>query len=540
MNLKTLYPRISRTDALESRAEFYYDEKEAADVIFFFENLLKHSKGRFAGKPFIPQPWQKDFLETLFGWKSIKTDFRRFKTVFLTCAKKNGKSTLMAGLSLYLLTADREPSAEIYNVASDVNQASLVFREATLMIKASPALGQMLEINASRRNISDESTDSFCRVLPGSDFRIEGLNSHGVFLDELHCQRDRRLFDALKFSGSARDQSVFCMATTAGFDKSSIAFDQYRYAKQVIQDPDYDPSFLPMVYEPADAEDWKTEEAWKQANPSFGVTLNSEAFDSDFREAEQSLTQQNAFRRYRVNQWVAQQTRYINLDKWEEGDLPPIESLEGRPCWIGIDLSSTVDVTAAAFLFPYTDEEGELSYDVRMRFWIPEETAKSREQKEGLPYSVWLNDPNNGLTMTPGDVVDYDFIRKSINEDGERYSVQKVVIDRWNATQLAVQLNGDGFETLGFSMSFGSMSAPTKHLNTLIHSGKLRHNGNKILSAMAGNVSVKTDPAGNLRPVKPPHGSSQRIDGIVALIMAIGAQTQEKPEEDKTPEILIF
>ena len=174
MNLKTLYPVISKADAVEKQAEFYYDQAEADDVIFFFENLLKHSKGRFAGKPFIPQPWQRDFLETLFGWKSVKTGFRRFKTVFLTCAKKNGKSTLMAGLSLYLLTADREPSAEIYNVASDVNQASLVFREATLMIKSSETLGNMLDINASRRNISDESTNSFCRVLPGSDFRIEG------------------------------------------------------------------------------------------------------------------------------------------------------------------------------------------------------------------------------------------------------------------------------------------------------------------------------------------------------------------------------
>ena len=528
-----------KEEAITKGHEYYFDPEVAKFVIEFFSSYLKHIKGRFAGKPFEPLDWQAELLATMFGWLRVDNGKRRFRQCYISTAKKNGKSTLLSGIAIYLTIADQEMGSEVYSVATDVSQASIVFRECQLMIQASPELSRRLEINASRRNISDMATSSFYRVLPGTDFRVEGINSHAILFDELHAQRDRRLFDSLKYSGSSREQSISIYTTTAGFNKQSICYETYSYAKQVMRDPSFDNTFLPYVCEPANPEDWKTEDAWKAANPSWGETVMKDVFETDFKEAESSNIKQNSFRRYRVNQWVAQSERWLNMDQWEKCNLPPNESLEGRECWMGLDLASTYDTSAAVLVFP--DEDG--CYDVLCKFWIPAENAEQREVRDRIPYTTWLKDKSTGLTATPGNVTDYDFIRRDINDlrEKSKFNIKRILIDRWNATQLAIQLDSDQFEVAGFSQGFGSMSAPTKLLENLVASGKLRHNGNKVLSYMASVVSVKQDPAGNIRPVKPSKGSTDRIDGIVALVMALGGHANERPEEpDATPEILVL
>lgn len=535
-SLRTNYPLYCKEEAVKRGLDYYWDEAEAYDIFEFFETALKHSKGEFAGKPFQLLKWQRRYVSTLLCVKNIKTGLRKFRTSYLSTAKKNGKSTLLAAIAIYLTIADREPAAEVYSVAADVSQASIVFKEAELMCKSSNELSQLLDITPSRRNIAHLQSSSFYRVLPGDGFRVEGINAHAICFDELHTQRSRQLYDALKFSGSSRKQPVFIATTTAGFDKSTICGEMYDYAVNVTADPSYDPTFLPFICEAAVDDDWSLETTWEKANPSLGHTIPIEAFRNDFLESSKSTVKENAFRRYRINQWVQQENRFINMDQWTACNLPPTKPLEGRECWMGIDLATTWDMSAAVLLFP--DEDG--TFDILCRFWMPQENLKQKEQMTKLPYTAWLQEKSNGFSTTPGDVTDYDFIRKEVVDLSSRYNIRKVLIDRWNATQFAVQLSGDGLDVLGYAQSFATMSAPTALLENLIISGKLRHNGNKILTSMAGAVSVKTDPSGNIRPIKPKHGAGQKIDGIIALVMAIGGHSKEAIVPDKTPEIIVL
>jgi len=533
----TRLKRFSRSEATEQGLEYYYDDARGNHAIKFFENFLRHNKGRFAGKPFTLLDWQRDMLEELFGWTRTEDNTRRYRMAYISTAKKSGKSTLLAGIGLYLLVADREPGAEIYSAASDREQASLVFKEAANMVRASPFLSQRLQVVDSRRTIAHLASSSFYRVLPADSFRAEGLNIHGLLFDELHAQRTRDLFDSLRYGGAARSQPLLCSITTAGYDRNSICYEQYQYAKRVLEDWSYDPTFFPLIYEAGEKDDWTAEETWPKANPSWAVTINPSDFESDCKEAQKSSTKEFSFKRYRLNMWTQSDTRWLKSEAWAACDSGPPGNLDGRECWCGLDLATTYDTSAFVALFPAEDG----TFDIVCRFWIPGDNAHDREKRDRVPYLTWANDESTGLKMTDGNVTNYDVIRRDINDFAQKYNVRQLAIDRWNATQLAIQLNEDGHDVVGFSQGIGSMSAPSKLLENLVVSGKIRHAGNKVLTWMAGNASVKVDANGNFRPVKPKQGSAERIDGIISLIMALGIYSAKKlPEETPDPEILIL
>jgi phage terminase large subunit-like protein len=529
--------RLPKNEAVEQGLDYYFDPEKAEHVTEFFEGLLCHSKGRFAGKPFMLLDWQRTMLEDLFGWVRTDTDLRRYRMAYISTAKKCGKSTLLAGIGLYLLVADSEPGAEIYGAGADREQASLCFKEAASMVRASPILSRALEVVDSRKTIAYRAESSFYRVLSADAFRAEGLNIHGLLFDELHAQRDRRLFDSLRYGGAARSQPLLCSITTAGYDRNSICFEQYQYAKAVAADWRHDPSFYSCIHEVGEKEEWTDENVWHKANPSWRVTIDPKDFAIDCREAQLSNSKENAFRRYRLNQWTQQDTRWLKMDAWSScGDQPP-GPLEGRECWCGLDLATTYDTSAFVALFPAPDG----TYDVLCRFWIPGDNALDRERRDRVPYVKWADDPDTGLSFTDGNVTDYDVIRRDIVEFSEKYNVQQLAVDRWNATQLSNQLQGDGLNVVGYSQGIGAMSAPSKLLENLIVSGKLRHAGNLVLSWMASNVTVKVDASGNIKPVKPKQGSAERIDGIICLIMALGIYSSQKPEEPESdPSILVL
>jgi phage terminase large subunit-like protein len=527
---------LSKSEATKQGLDWYFNTDRASHALEFFGEWLRHSKGKFAGKPFDLLPWQAELIAELFGWVRVDDETRRYRVAYISTAKKSGKSTLLAGIGLYLLVMDGENGAEVYGAAADREQASVVYREAASMVRASPQLSRVLEVIDSRRTIAYRKEASFYRVLSADAFRAEGLNIHGLLFDELHAQKDRRLWDALRYGGAARAQPLLCSITTAGYDRNSICFEQYSYAKAVLRDWQHDPTFFPCIYEADEKDDWTAETTWPKANPSWGVTIKPEDFAADCREAQLSNTKENAFKRYRLNTWTAQDTRWIKMDAWDSCAAAPPAPLEGRECWCGLDLATTFDTSAFVAVFPA--EDGYV--DVLCRFWIPGDNATERERKDRVPYTVWAKDPKNGLTMTPGNVTDYDVIRRDINEFAKKYNVRQVGIDRWNATQLALQLQGDGLEVIGFGQGMGSMSSPSKTLEALIASGKVRHDGNSVLAWMAGNASVKVDAAGNIKPVKPKHGSAERIDGIVALVMALGINATYKPQAQQTPSILIL
>jgi phage terminase large subunit-like protein len=489
----------------------WFDIQAAERVRTFFRKFLRHSKGQWARQPFELLEWQwREIVAPLFGWKRADGT-RRFRRGYIEVPKKNGKSTLFSGLSLYLLCGDGEPGAEVYSAAVDRDQASIVYNEAGNMVEASPALSGRLNVVRSTKRIVFHRTRSFYKALSADVPAKEGLNAHAVLIDELHAQRTRELWDTLRYAGASRRQPLHLSVTTAGYDRLSICWEQHCYAEQVLSGLFDDPAFFAYISAAAPEDDWTDPEVWKAANPSFGITLSADQFAEDCKEAQESPAKENSFRRYRLNQWTEQDVRWLSMEKWD-ACAGVTADLDGKECFGGLDLSSTTDLSAFVLVFP---SEG--NFDVLPFFWVPEEGAKRRERRDRVPYTQWIRDEY--IEATPGEAIDYDRIRNRIKELGERYQIKSIAIDRWNATQLSMQLVGDGFEVVAFGQGYASMNWPTKKLEEVVLSGRLRHGGNPVLRWMAGNASIETDAADNWKPSK--KKSIERIDGIVALIMAL-------------------
>lgn len=501
----------------------WFDIEAANRITTFFERYLRHSKGQWAGKPFELLPWQKrDLLMPLFGWKR-RNGFRRFRTAYIEVPKKNGKSQLCSGISLYLLMADGEPGAEVYNAASDRDQAGIVFNEAQSMASASPHLSSRLRIVASRKTIIYPRTNSVYRALSADVPTKEGLNIHGLVFDELHAQKTRDMYDTLRYGGAARRQPLLVSITTAGFDRYSICREQHEYAEKVLKGIVEDTSFFPLIYAAGEEDDWSSPDVWRRANPSFGVTIDEETFAEEFREAMEKPALQNSFKRYRLNIWTSSERRWIDLAKWDAsaGFADPAD-LAGRLCFGGLDLASSLDVAACVFVFPVEEE-----WKVLPHFWIPEENMRERVKRDRVPYDVWVRE--GLMTATPGNVIDYGWIRADIERFADRHQVQEIAYDRWNATEIVQNLADKGLTMVPVGQGFASMSAPMKRVEALVYSKQLHHGGNKVLRWMTDNVQATEDAAGNIKPDK--GKSREKIDGIVALIMAMNrAMLLSNPE----------
>jgi phage terminase large subunit-like protein len=493
--------------------------------------VLKHSKGQQAGQPFLLMPWQKYVLGEIFG--RLKPDgTRQYRQAYIEIPKKNGKSTLLAGISLYVLLADGENGAEVYGAASDREQAGIIYREAASMVRSSPSLSRVLEVVDSRKSIIHKASNSFYRVLSADAFRAEGLNVHCLLFDELHAQRgDRRLWDALRYGGAARRQPLCPISiTTAGeFNKSHLWYEQHDYAERCIADPTFDPSFFGCIYAADRDDDWKQPKVWHKANPSLGETISEESFAADCREAANSATKLSSFLRYRLNIPTTTETRWVRPDQIAACMGSHTTPLEGRDCWCGLDLASTFDTTAFVAWFP-TDEG---TVDVYAHFWMPAENASQRERDDRVPYSQWERE--GWLTLTDGKSTDYGVLKRDILAFCEQHHCRSLAIDRWNATMLAQELAGEGLPVAMFGQGFASMSSPTKHLEALLVDGKLRLAGNSLLSWQLGNAAVQMDPSGNVKLSKAK--STERIDGAVALAMACGVHMGESMTGSEMPEI---
>lgn len=509
---------------------YYYDEAAAERAVGFFADCLTHTKGEWAGQPLTLSDWQADrIIRPLFGWKRADGT-RRYRTAFIMIPRKAGKSTLAAGIGLYLLFADNEPGAEIYSAAADREQAGIVFDMAKQMVAASPMLAKRAE--AFKRSIVVNATASSYKVLSSDAYTKHGLSAHGIIFDEVHAQPNRELWDVLTTSVGARRQPLTVAITTAGYDRHSLCFELYDHACKVRDGVIDDPSFLPVIFEASEADDWKDPATWRKAHPGLGVSVKEEFLADECVKAQHLPSFENTFRRLYLNQWTEQESRWVSLDTWDAcaGALP---DLEGRECWAGLDLASTTDIAALALVFPIDNK-----LFVRPLFWVPEEGIRRRSERDRVPYDAWVRD--GYIEATEGDVIDYDVIRRRINELGEQYRIRDIGIDRWNATQISTQLSGDGFTLTGFGQGFASMSGPMKELERRLLARELAHGGNPVLRWMAANVSATTDAAGNVKPDK--SKSSGRIDGIVATIMAIGRYQAAEPglRIDSIDQVLAF
>lgn len=426
-------------------------------------------------------------------------------------------SELAAAIALYLLYADNEPSAEVYGAAADRGQASIVFDVAKRMVEMTPALLKRSKIMAATKRLVNYSNVGFYQVLSAEVGTKHGLNVSGLVLDELHAQPNRSLVDVLtKGSGDARTQPLYFLITTAGTDRNSICYEYHTKAKDILEGRRIDPSFYPVIYGLDDGDDWNAEESWYKANPSLGHTITIDRVRDAHREALTNPAEENVFRQLRLDQWVGSAVAWIPEHIYDRGNLPiDLEKLRGRECYAGLDLSSTSDITAFVLVFPPLHEDDK--YIVVPHFWLPRETLDLRVRRDHVPYDVW---ERMGLFhITEGNVVDYNFVRKTINGLHEIYNIKEIAADRWNATQLITDLQGDGFTVVPMGMGFKDMSPPMKELYKLLLGGMFIHGGNPVLRWMAGNVVAEIDAAENIKPSK--KKSTEKIDGIVAWIMAL-------------------
>ena len=486
------------------------DENEANRVIEFAERLTQF-QGRWANSKLKLMPWQKEFIRELFGRKVGGK--RVYRTAYVEIPRKNGKSTLAAALALYLLLFDGEAGGQIYIAAYTREQASLIFDIAAGLASASGLSPKLVEIIPYRKRIVDFSTSSYLTAIPSDAAAAMGFNASGIIFDEFHTQKDRTLFDALTTSTGSREQPLTILITTAGYDRQSICYEQREYAEAVLEGRIDDSSFLPVIFAKDDNGDWTDPEQWAKANPSLGTTVTIDFLEREYKKALETPSYQNTFRRLYLDEWTSQETRWLDMEKWDAIDTPlDFAELEGAKCYAGLDLATSIDIAAFVMVFPIGD-----TFQVLPFFWIPEENMRDRELKDRVPYERWVR--QGYMTATPGNVINYDMIREDIKRLATKYDIREVAFDRWGATQITQELEAEGFCMVRFGQGFSSMSQPTKELQRLTLDRKLIHGNNPVMRWMADNLIVSQDPTGRIKPNRAK--SREKIDGIVALVMAL-------------------
>lgn len=478
-----------------------------------FINQLTHTKGAFARQTFNLRPWQTRILRKLF--KKRKDGLRQYRTCLLMLPRKNGKSELAAAIALYALLADGELGAEVYSAGADRDQAGLVFGVAAQMVRNDPLLDEVCYVVESQKRIQHRSSGSVYKAISAEAYSKHGFNASVVVYDELHAAPDRRLYDVLSTSMGARTQPLFLVISTAGFDRHSILWELYQHAKKVRENPKLDPTFLPILYEaPIDA-DWTDEKVWRKANPALGDFRSLEEMRILAARAKEIPAQENTFRRLYLNQWTEQASRWIQMAAWDACQRPIARAaLRGRRCYVGMDLSSTQDLTALVAVFP--DDAG--GFDVLAHCFVPADRLRDRGLRDRVPYDRWAVE--GFLTAPPGPTVDYEAVRRVLLEWTVEFDVQMIAYDPWNATDLVSRLQQqDSLLCVAMRQTYAGLSAPTKSLEKAILGQQLRHDGQPVLRWCVSNVAVESDPAGNLKPSKV--ASTERIDAVVALIMAV-------------------
>lgn len=515
----------------------HYDKSKADRAVAFIQNLC-HTKGKWAGKKFLLLPWQEQIVRDLFG--IVKEDGKRqFLTAYVEIPKKQGKSELAAAIALYLLYADNEPSAEVYGAACDRSQASIVYDVAKQMVQMSPALMKRSKITAASKRIVNYSNAGFYQVLSAETGTKHGLNVSGLVFDEIHAQPNRKLYDVLtKGSGDAREQPLFFIITTAGNDKNSICYELHTKALDIQAGRKKDVSFYPVVYGLTEQDDWNDESNWYKANPSLGQTISIDRVREAYKNALENPAEENVFKQLRLNMWTSATVCWIPDHIYDRRNLSiDLESLNGRECYGGLDLSSTSDITALVLVFPPRTEDEK--YIVLPFFWLPKDTLDLRCRRDHVLYDVW--ELQGYIQTTEGNVIHYGFIEKFIEELGEKYHIKEIAFDRWNATQMVQNLEDMGFKVVPFGQGYKDMSPPSKELYKLLMEGKINHGGQPVLKWMAQNVVMRQDPAGNIKPDK--EKSVEKIDGIVATIMALDRCIRNKDDDGSVydeREILSF
>lgn len=509
-----------------------FDREAAIHALDFF-GFLTHSKGEWAGQPFVLEPWQQFLLWVLFGWKRAD-GLRRYRVAYIEVPRKNGKTQLVAAIGLYLMVADGEPGAEVYSAATKRDQAKLSWGEAARMVKASRPLARMVREWRSTNTLTVEATNSKFVPLGADADTMDGLNIHGALIDELHAHKTSAVVDVLETATGARRQPLIIEITTAGYDRESICWQHHEYSRQVLERTIADDTWFAFIAcaDEGDAEHWDDPAVWAKTNPNLGVSVKADDLQRKADKAKHLPAAQNAFMRLHLDMWTQQADRWIDVELWDENNLEPVEEAElaGSECYGGLDLSSVSDLTAWVIVFPRDDDHEQV--DILARFWCPKSRITAEDNRYREQYQAW--ERQGYLSATPGDAVDYAFVKKQVLEDASHFRLQDMNVDRlFQGYQLSQELADEGITVFGMGQGFLSMAIPMKEFERRLLARKLNHGGNPILRWMAANVAVRQDPAGNLKPDKA--ASEGRIDGIVALVMALDRAMRNEAGGGESP-----
>ena len=516
-----------------------FDPQRVDRVIAAFRQL-RHTKGRFAGQRFDPDVWQVAYLiAPVAGWVHPSPDsgelVRIITIAYFEMPRKNGKTTTAAGFGIYLTAADGEHGAQVVAAATTMGQAGFVFEPIRQIVNKSPGLKRHLR--ALKHRITHAASGSYFQPIANAGDAQHGADIHGAIVDELHLHKDMALIEALETGTGSREQPLIIYITTADAGRRHTPYDEKRQlieklARGVLERPTtYGVVFAaekPEYHEGklVKGDDPFAEATWAKANPNYGISPTKRYMVEAAEKAKDSPAELASFLRLHLGIRTKQQARYLDVDKWDinAAMIDPLR-LKGRECFGGLDLGSTSDLTALAWVFPADDG----AFDVLLRCWAPEDSLPDLDARTANAASGWVK--QGWLTTTPGDVTDYDFIEAQIKQDRDEFLVTEVAYDRWNASQLVNNLTNDGAPMITMGQGFASMSAPTKDLQRLILRGAqvnddgvpvkplIRHGGNPLLRWMVDNFAVAMDPAGNVKPDKANAGD--KIDGVVALIMGL-------------------
>ncbi|MBL4621011.1 MAG: terminase large subunit [Immundisolibacteraceae bacterium] len=511
-------------DDLERSEEtkLYFDEEAAQHAIDWFK-FCRHSKGQWAGNIIELSPWQLFCTAMMFGWKNEK-GFRRFRTAYIEVARKNGKSTWMSGIALYLLLGDLESGAEVYAVATKKDQAKIIFNDSVRMVKKSPELRKIIK---SRTNIlSRDLIDSIFKPLGQDSDTEDGLNVHGALVDELHAHKSSEMWDVMDSATGSRNESLIIAVTTAGVQRTCFCYDKRTYIANILQGVFEDPTVFGIIYTLDEEDDCFDPDVWNKANPNLGVSVLLDDMIRLSTTAKNSINDKINFLVKKLNIWVNSAKSWIDLIAWGKCKRDfSIEDLRGRTCYLGIDLSSKIDFSAVAYLFPPINNEKH--WHCFVDYYYPEDNILKRQKETKVPLSVWAEQGH--IKLIPGSIINYQYIEDDIEKRSEQFNIQSIGYDPYNATQLSFKLDEAGFEVKPVRQGIKTLNEPCKELEGLITSGYLLHNDNPVLNWNASCVVVEPDRNGNYLPSKGKSAGS--IDGIAAIIDALVVALEDLVDE---------
>lgn len=492
---------------------YRFDPVRAGRICRFLEGL-PHVKGEWArGKQRIKlAPWQVFLLASVFGWVHRKTGQRRYRRAYIEVARKNSKSTLAAGVGLYGLVADDEPGADVYALATSRDQAGIVWRDARQMVRKSRPLRRRFQVQAGAKAIFVTGSNSTFQALPRAPG--DGLNPHVAIVDEFHEHQTPQAYDAMYDGQGARSQPLMWVVTTAGTNRAGPCYAMRTYGVSVLNGVIRDDSLFVLIYTLDKDDDVFDSRVWIKANPNLGVSVRYEQLEEAANEAKGNPARLATLSAKRMNLWVSSFHAWMDMLKWDACTTRGmvLDAFSGRTCTIALDLASKIDVAAMVLVFP--DVDGGLS--VIGRYYLPEEAVRAYGQSTLAHFAAWEAD--GWITLTPGNVIDFEYIKNDLRDLRAQFDVTEIVYDPWQATQLATEMLAEGAPMVELPNIVKYISPAMKEVMALVLSQKLRHQGDPVLSWMASNVVARLDAKDNIFPRK--DAPEKKIDGMVALFMA--------------------